>query len=92
VTQICNWHLTAHGAGADGLGTGADRHGDNERTWVECDLGVGEPRSMTVLVASYVLRCQASWGGLTEEVRKVRIALAFLPLISIMDSIQHNVH
>jgi hypothetical protein len=80
-------------AGAGGLGAGADRHGDSERTWVECDSGVGELCSVTSLVVSYVLR--GLWmlvGGLTEEVRKVRIALAFLPLISIMVSIQCNIH
>jgi hypothetical protein len=47
--------LTAHGAGAGRLGTGADRHKGSERTGVECNSGVDGPRSMTVLVASNVL-------------------------------------
>jgi hypothetical protein len=34
----------------------------------------------------------AVYGGLTEEVRKVRIPLAFLPLIGIMVSIRRNIH
>jgi hypothetical protein len=79
--------LTVHRAGAGGLGTGADRHKDGECTWVECDLAVNEPHSVTALVVSDVLRGVGWMWGLTEEVRKVRIALAFLPLISIMDSI-----
>jgi hypothetical protein len=79
--------LTAHGAGAGGLGTGADRHKDGEHTWVECSSDVGGLCSVTALTASYVLMMKASWGGLTEEVRKVRLSLTFLPLISIIVSI-----
>jgi hypothetical protein len=40
-----------------------------------------------------VFRLDVGWlWGLMEEVRKVRITLAFLPLISIMVSIQRNIH
>jgi hypothetical protein len=78
--------LTAHGAGAGRLRTGADRHRDDERTWEECGSVVGGRCSVTALTVSDVLMCKASW-GLMEEVRKVRITLAFLPLISIMGSI-----
>jgi hypothetical protein len=84
--------LTVCGAGAGGLGTGADRHKDGECTGVECSSVVGGLCSVTALTASYVLMCKASWGGLTEEVRKVRIPLAFLHLISIMGSIRRNIH
>jgi hypothetical protein len=50
-------------AGAGGLRTGADGHRDSERTWVECDSGVGELRSVTSLAASYVLRVvDVGWG------------------------------
>jgi hypothetical protein len=34
------WALMAHGAGAGGLGAGANRHSNSERTWVECNLSV----------------------------------------------------
>jgi hypothetical protein len=44
-----------HGAGAYRLRTGADRHEDSERTWVECDLGVDGLCSVTALTVSYVL-------------------------------------
>jgi hypothetical protein len=46
--------LMAHGAGAGGLRTGADRHKDSECTEVECDSGVDEPHSVTSLAASGV--------------------------------------
>jgi hypothetical protein len=59
---------------------------------VECDSGVGEPRSVTSLVASSVqVGCGWLW-GLMEEVRKVRLTLAFLPLISIIVAIRCNTH
>jgi hypothetical protein len=74
-------------AGAGGLGTGADRHKDSERTWVECGSGVDGLRSVTSLAASGVQVVCGQVGGLTEEVRKVRLTLAFLPLISIIVSI-----
>jgi hypothetical protein len=63
------------------------RNCDSERTGVECSLGVGGLCSVTALTASYVLMYEGWYGGLMEEVRKVRIPLAFLPLISIMVSI-----
>jgi hypothetical protein len=55
--------LTARRAGAGRLGTGADGHRDSERTWVECNSGVGELRSVTSLAVSYVLRVMdVGWG------------------------------
>jgi hypothetical protein len=35
--QIYDWRLLACGTGAGRLETGAGRHKDSERTWVECD-------------------------------------------------------
>jgi hypothetical protein len=55
--------LTAQGAGAGGLRTGADRHKDGECTWVECGSDVGGLCSVTALTVSYVLMIMASWGG-----------------------------
>jgi hypothetical protein len=55
--------LTACRAGAGGLGAGADRHRDSERTWVECSLGVDGPHSVMSLAASYVLRFRGWYGG-----------------------------
>jgi hypothetical protein len=48
--------LNSAWVGAGGLGTGADRHKDSERTWEECDSGVDGLCSVTALTASYVLR------------------------------------
>jgi hypothetical protein len=82
----------AQGAGADRLGqvlTGTD----SERTWVECNLmWVGCLVLMTLAVSSVLIGVGSKMGGLTEEVRKVRITLAFLPLISIIGSIQCSIH
>jgi hypothetical protein len=39
--QIYDWRLLARSTGAGGLRTGADGHEDGERTWVECDSGMG---------------------------------------------------
>jgi hypothetical protein len=53
---------------------------------------VNELHSVTALAVSDVLRGCGLVMGLTEEVRKVRLTLAFLPLISIIVSIRHNAH
>jgi hypothetical protein len=45
-----------HGAGADRLRVGADRHGNSECTGVECDLVMNELHSVAALVVSSVLR------------------------------------
>jgi uncharacterized iron-regulated protein len=51
------------GTGAGGLRVSADRHQDSECTWVECDLVMDEPRSVTALAVSDVLRsCGLVWG------------------------------
>jgi hypothetical protein len=61
--QIYDWRLLACGTGAGGLGASADRHKDSERTWVECDSVMDEPRSVTALAVSNVLRsCGLVWG------------------------------
>jgi hypothetical protein len=71
--------LTARRAGAGGLGTGADGHRDSEHTWVECDSGVVEPRSVTSLAASYVLRVMDAGWGVDGRGQKSEVTLAFLP-------------
>jgi hypothetical protein len=66
-------------AGAGGLGIGADGHRDHERTSVECDSGVVEPRSVTSLAASYVLRVMVVGWGVDGRGQKSEVTPAFLP-------------
>jgi hypothetical protein len=79
--------------GRELTGSGRVLTGTGERTWVECDSTVNGLPSVNDTGSEQCSRGMwAGLGGLTEEVRKVRLTLAFLPLISIIVSIRRNTH